>query len=279
MLIPERGVLPRSTMRFWTPSAQARELYFHVLCAGRFICDATYHVERKDYQSYLAMYVESGEGFLEVLDRRYCASAGDLVLVDCRIPHRYYTTTGWEMSWLHFQGNVSPRLYEMIVSHKGNVLNAHGRDDVRECMNGIVDRVLQEQFLDEAALSALIHTLLSKLLPLTSTGSMGGHVSRAVADGVSLIQAQYGQPLRLEHIASSVGLSPYHFARLFKAQTKFAPHEFLIVTRIDRAKILLKMSPRSVKEIGFDCGFRSEVSFVTTFKRRTGFTPTEFRNQ
>jgi AraC-like DNA-binding protein len=74
-------------------------------------------------------------------------------------------------------------------------------------------------------------------------------------------------------------LSPYHFARLFKAQTKFAPHQFLIVTRLDHAKILLKTSPRSVKEIAFDCGFRSEVGFVTTFKHKTGLTPTEFRKK
>jgi AraC-like DNA-binding protein len=279
MLIPEKGVLPRSTMRFWTPSASALELYFHVLCAGRFICDGDYHLERKDYKSYLAMYVETGQGYLEVFDRRYPASAGDLILLDCRTPHRYYTTTGWEMYWFHFHGNMSDRLYDMIVSHKGNVLSARGQPDVRGCMVTIVDRVLQERFLDEAALSALIHTLLAKLLPLPSSGSVGGHLSRAVADGISLIQARYTQPLRLASIASAVGLSPYHFARLFKAQTRFAPHEFLIVTRIDRAKILLKLSLLSVKEIGFGCGFRSEVSFVTTFKRKTGFTPTEFRKR
>jgi len=279
MLIPEKGVLPRSTMRFWTPSASALELYFHVLCAGRFICDGDYHLERKDYKSYLAMYVETGQGYLEVFDRRSLASAGDLILLDCRTPHRYYTTTGWEMYWFHFHGNMSDRLYDMIVSHKGNVLSARGQPDVRGCMITIVDRVLQERFLDEAALSALIHTLLAKLLPLPSSGSVGGHLSRAVADGISLIQSRYTQPLRLASIASAVGLSPYHFARLFKAQTRFAPHEFLIVTRIDRAKILLKLSLLSVKEIGFGCGFRSEVSFVTTFKRKTGFTPTEFRKK
>ncbi len=266
-------------MRFWTPSAMARELYFYVLCAGRFICDGDYHLERKDYQSYLAMYVESGEGFLEVFDQRYSAQAGDLILLDCRTPHRYYTSTGWEMCWLHFHGNVSARLYEMIVSHKGCVLNARGRADVRECIVTIVDRTLQERFLDEAAISALVHTLLAKLLPLPAAGRVGGHMSRAVADGISLIQSRYAQPLRLDAIARSVGLSPFHFARLFKSQTKFAPHEFLVLTRIDRAKILLRMSPKSIKEIGFDCGFRSEVSFVTTFKRKTGLTPTEFRRK
>jgi len=266
-------------MRFCAPSPTARELYFHVLCAGRFICDGDYHLERKDYQSYLAMYVEQGQGTLEAFDRHYPASAGDLILIDCRTPHRYYTTTGWELYWFHFNGNVSERLYETIVSQKGNVLTALGSADVRDCIVTIVDRVLQERIQDEAGISALVHTLLSKLIPLPAAGSTGGHLSRPVADAVSLIQARYSQPLSLNHISASVGLSPYHFARLFKSQTRFAPHEFLVVTRIDRAKILLRMSPRSVKEIGFDCGFRSEVSFVTTFKRKTRLTPTEFRRK
>jgi AraC family transcriptional regulator len=279
MLIPEKGVLSKSTMRFCTPSAVARELYFYALCAGRFICDGDYHLERKDYQSYLVMYVESGEGFVDSLGRRYAAGAGDVVLIDCRSPHRYYTTKGWEIYWAHFAGNVSARLYEMITSRQGCVLNARGFADVRSCMIDLVNRVLKEGLPDEPALSALIHALLAKLLPLRSEGKIGGHLSHAVEEGVSLIQTRYAQPLRLETIARSVGLSSYHFARLFKAETKFSPHEFLIVTRIDRAKILLKMTVKSIKEIAFECGFRSEVSFVTTFKRRTRLTPTEFRKK
>lgn len=279
MLIPEKGVLSKSTMRFCTPSAIARELYFYALCAGRFICDGDYHLERKDYQSYLAMYVESGEGFVEILDRRYAAGAGDVILIDCRSPHRYYTTKGWEIYWAHFAGNVSARLYEMITFRQGCVLDARGLADVRSCVIGIVDRVLQEGFPDELALSALIHTLLAKLLPLQSEAKIGGHLSRAVEEGVLLIQTRYGEPLPLEAIARSVGLSSYHFARLFKSETKFSPHDFLIVTRIDRAKILLKMTAKSIKEIAFECGFRSEVSFVTTFKQRTLLTPTEFRKK
>ncbi len=279
VLIPEKGVLSKSTMRFCTPSAIARELYFYALCAGRFVCDGDYHLERKDYQSYLVMYVESGEGFVEILDRRYAAGAGDVILIDCRSPHRYYTTKGWEIYWAHFAGNVSARLYEMITFRQGCVLDARGLSDVRSCVIDIVDRVLQEGFPDELALSALIHTLLAKLLPLQSEAKIDGHLSRAVGEGVLLIQTRYGEPLRLEEIARSVGLSCYHFARLFKSETKFSPHDFLIVTRIDRAKILLKMTAKSIKEIAFECGFRSEVSFVTTFKRRTLLTPTEFRKK
>ena len=279
MLIPEKGVLPLSTMRFCTPSALARDLYFYILCAGRFVCDGDYHLERKDYQSFLAMYVESGQGVVESLGRRYAASAGDIALIDCRLPHRYYTQTGWELYWVHFEGNVSASLYEMIVSRKGCVLTARGRDDVRAEMIEIVRRVLEESVPEEAAMSALLHSLLAKLLPLPSAESVGGHLSGAVRDAVAMIQTRYTETLHLKDISRRVGLSPFHFARLFKSETRFAPHEFLIATRLDRAKILLKMTGKSVKEIAFQSGFRSEVSFVTTFKRKTGFTPSEFRQK
>jgi AraC family transcriptional regulator len=225
------------------------------------------------------VYVESGAGFVETPGGRYAARAGDVALLDCRLPHRYFTQAGWELYWLHFEGNISARLYDMIVSRKGCVLAAGHRDDVRVSIIDIVQRVLDEGLPDEAILSAHLHTLLARLLPLSSRESVGGRLPDAVREAVSLIQSRHVERLLLPAIAQSVGLSPFHFARVFKIETGFTPHEFLIVTRLDRAKILLKTSSKSVKEVAFETGFRSEVSFVTTFKRRTGFTPTEFRRK
>lgn len=54
---------------------------------------------------------------------------------------------------------------------------------------------------------------------------------------------------------------------------------YLISVRIDSAKFLLKTTPLSIKEIGFQCGFSSESSFNTTFKKRCGISPGQYRNE
>src|SRR6202035_1978723 len=44
----------------------------------------------------------------------------------------------------------------------------------------------------------------------------------------------------LEEMAAMVSLSPYHFARQFKAATGLPPHQFLITRRVERAQQILR---------------------------------------
>lgn len=48
-----------------------------------------------------------------------------------------------------------------------------------------------------------------------------------------------GSP-RLEQMAAVAHLSPYHFARQFKATTGLAPHQYVIALRVERAQHLLR---------------------------------------
>jgi AraC-like DNA-binding protein len=52
---------------------------------------------------------------------------------------------------------------------------------------------------------------------------------------------------------------------------------FLEERRLDRAKQLLTSSDLSLAEIAVECGFASQSRLTTTFRRRTGFTPAQFR--
>ncbi len=85
------------------------------------------------------------------------------------------------------------------------------------------------------------------------------------------------EPLTLDDLAARASLSPYYFTRLFKKETGFTPHEYLIAMRINSAKFLLKTTSASIKEICFLTGFASESSFCTTFKKWVNATPSSYR--
>jgi AraC family transcriptional regulator len=42
--------------------------------------------------------------------------------------------------------------------------------------------------------------------------------------------------LTLEQLAAVAGLSPYHFARQFKAATGLPPHQYVVARRVERAQ-------------------------------------------
>ncbi len=80
-------------------------------------------------------------------------------------------------------------------------------------------------------------------------------------------------------VARECCLSPKQINRIFKNHTGRSLMEYLIDTRIKRAKKLLLQSEYSIKEIGYMLGFENESSFSSFFKRHCGTPPGRFRKQ
>jgi AraC family transcriptional regulator len=84
--------------------------------------------------------------------------------------------------------------------------------------------------------------------------------------------------LTLDQMATVVHLSPYHFARQFKAATGLPPHQYVIRRRVERAKQLLQAgTDLSLTEVAADLGFSDHSQFCQHFKRLVGVTPRQFR--
>jgi AraC family transcriptional regulator len=82
----------------------------------------------------------------------------------------------------------------------------------------------------------------------------------------------------LAQLAAVAHLSPYHFARQFKAATGLPPHQYVILRRLERAKHLLQCGgEHSLAEIAACAGFSDQSQFSRQFKRVVGVTPGQFR--
>lgn len=91
------------------------------------------------------------------------------------------------------------------------------------------------------------------------------------------IEEHLAEDLSLSEMAAVAFLSPYHFARLFKASTGSAPHQYVIGRRIERAKLLLSTTNWSLAAIAHAVGFAHESHLALHFKRLTGLLPSSYR--
>lgn len=85
------------------------------------------------------------------------------------------------------------------------------------------------------------------------------------------------EPMTLDDLAETAGLSPFYFARTFRSVVGVPPGEFQSALRFERAKHLLLNSPASVTEICFEVGYDSLGTFSSRFKRLVGIGPAQFR--
>jgi AraC-like DNA-binding protein len=134
--------------------------------------------------------------------------------------------------------------------------------------------------LSDVAASTLTHRLIAHLL-----GEYGGipqpepgRLDRETVDRVTeYVDTYLGETLTLDRLAAVAGLSPFHFARAFKATTGTAPHQFVMARRMDRALRLLVASPLSVLEVAHAVGLSNISHFRRVFTAHIGVLPGEVR--
>ncbi len=78
-------------------------------------------------------------------------------------------------------------------------------------------------------------------------------------------------------MAAVVGMGTTLFNEKVKSYSGFSLINYLINIRISEAIKLLKKKDTSLTDIALDIGFYSSQHFSTTFKKLTGYTPSEFR--
>ncbi len=92
------------------------------------------------------------------------------------------------------------------------------------------------------------------------------------------MESRLAEPLRLTELAAIVGMSPFHFARVFKAATGEPPAHFLMRRRIEVAIDLIRDSTLGFAEIAFRTGFSSQSHMTRRVRLQTDKTPTQIRS-
>jgi len=101
-------------------------------------------------------------------------------------------------------------------------------------------------------------------------------VFRAVFQAKSLIDEYITENLSLEKIAYQIGISKYHFIRVFKAVFGISPYQYQKRKRLELSKLDL-LSGNEILFTAIRYGFPDAPSFSKAFKQQFGQTPGSIR--
>jgi len=144
---------------------------------------------------------------------------------------------------------------------------------------------LQADYLNHLYLESLTNFLSVHLIKNYSTqhkplkefqAGLGKHKLNRIVD---YINDNLHQDLSLRELAALVQISPYHFARQFKKSTALSPHQYIIRTRVERAKQLLLQENLTIAQVAYIVGFSHQSHLNRHFKRLVGGTPKVFVKQ
>ena len=135
--------------------------------------------------------------------------------------------------------------------------------------------------LTDTEASTLAHVLAGHLAPARPHGAeprAGRELRPGAVDVVAeYIRAHLADVITLDNLAGAVSLSPYHFARSFRATTGMTPHAFVTEHRLMVARDRLLRGDASVTAIALTVGFSNISHFRRLFRRRYGLAPSGLR--
>jgi AraC family transcriptional regulator len=147
--------------------------------------------------------------------------------------------------------------------------------DAELTTGGAGGRLAAESLANLLAVHLIRHVSAPRRPARGRDGALPRRRLRAVAE---YIEGHLDAGPSLEQMAAVARLSPYHFARQFKAATGAPPHQYVIARRVERAKQLLQGGGEfTLAEVAAHAGFSDQSQFSRHFKRHVGVTPGRFR--
>jgi AraC family transcriptional regulator len=155
-------------------------------------------------------------------------------------------------------------------------------------LNSLMERLREELmrrhasplFLQGIAQAIAIHLArnYAELVKESRRGSpsLPGYKLRQITDWMA---EHIAEEFNLDRLAAQVGLSKFHFDRLFKSAMGVSPSRYHINLRLDAARRLLRETKKSVVTVALDVGYTNPSHFAQLFRRETGLSPSDYRRQ
>jgi len=231
--------------------------------------------------------VDSGSGSLEYNREIYEMNVGDCVFIDCSSSYSHSTDDDlWSLKWCHFNGPELALIYEKYLERGGRpVFHPSSKVNSEEMMSVWID-LFDVAKSDDYMRDMLINQHLSKLLTLIMSESWHPEDKELLPTKRSVIvpvkeylDLNYNEKITLDGLADLFFVNKYYLTKSFKEQYGISINNYLLNTRITKAKQMLRFSDESIEGIGLKCGLGSPQYFSSKFKEVEGVSPRMYREQ
>ena len=226
---------------------------------------------------YILHYVIGGKGVL--LDHEFDNNCGYVIVPNELEIIQGDSETPYETYWITFRGVTAKSLLRDcgIPRHNG-VFTFDKNLRCAEILKETLFNITPANEYEEAYLMlSAFYKIISLHMQDKSKNSTAADMAHAVME---FINTNYYKQIKISDLAEMNNYTRNYLSTLFKKEYNISPQDYLLSLRIEKAKVLLsdKSNDFSINEIAFATGFNDPLYFSRIFHKKTGVSPTEFKN-
>lgn len=216
--------------------------------------------------------VLEGKGEVWIDGRWQTVKKGDVYILLQEQEHRYHSDPNCPMKkiWVNYVADYMPAFLAAYGIGSG-VYGGERAARYFERAYGYTQGESDDGFV-RFDIAACVHQII-QAVAIDRTRQVGGDAYRIY----TALHAAVYEPMTLDELSTTLHISKSNIIRLFKRQYGVTPYEYLLGLKIDAAKILLRNTHMSVKEIAERVCIADQHYFSTLFLSRVGMRPRDYR--
>jgi len=231
---------------------------------------------------FLLHYISRGAGSVRAGRRVYRLGRGDAFLYPPGVSMNYTADENdpWHYLWVGFRGIHGDDLITPLgLTPTKPVLQMAHSADIEATLHEMIATLKDRR----TGSSLLVTGLLYRLLGLLEQECVNVRpVRTTAADLVSearmFVQQNFQREIDVADVVRHIGIDRSHFSRVFRESEGMSLREFLIRTRMDRARRLVEETDLPMRAVAASVGYATYPSFERRYRSCFGCSPSETRS-
>lgn len=250
-----------------------------ILAGGRLEAVSPWSFDIRSLNCYILLYTKKGCGKLLLEGQVHTLTESSLLFFDCHQRFRLdIAIEPWEYHVLFITGKPLPDFYNMIPAGQTAIMPLSCYSEPALDLDKLLTQGGINTLPSRLKVSSLLNTVITDCIAAQLTEEdVSSPVASYLNEMKTLFDEHFQENYSLDNLAERFHISKYKLCREFGTAFGLSPLQYLNRKRIEFAKHLLLTTSLKIHEVGSRAGIDNTNHFIFLFKKFTGVTPLEFR--
>lgn len=254
------------------------------------ICSIGYYPKAKEHYTYrkkglpenFLFYCVDGHGWYKIENQRYEVGPNEFFILPQNKEHAYGADADhpWSIYWIHFGGDGLPAFNETLSVQKYfKPFHIKNNAETFAVFTKIYKALQLGYSIDNLLFANMTFTHFLTLFLYNARHNESYEIEKPDCVDLAILHMQQhlDENISLNELSKQYNYSVSRFSNLFKQKTGYAPIDYFLQMKMQKACQELDFTNQSIKLIAFNMGFDDPYYFSKRFKTIIGVSPKKYR--